>query len=235
MISWVDIEAALGEQGRQHAVRGRLAGVQRLAHGAAVLLHAAGLGRGNPHRVGQPLRVEIEQLAAGDARRDRAERAGEMPAALVMAGRGAARAHAGLEAGRIGQHELLAADGRALGQREQRGEHRRARMQHHAAHVGVVVVQHMAHLAVGERRIEQSEFELASEHGCGRLAGGFLQHARASVVMVRWPEPASAQPIQSSTPRRASRFAAADRSPNRVAARWPHSVLVSVTASVLRF
>src|SRR5690242_9855752 len=57
----------------------------------------------------------------------------------------------------------------------------------------------------------------------------------SKVVMVRWPEPASAQPIQSSTPRRASRFAAADRSPNCAAARWPHSVLVKVTASVLRF
>src|SRR5260221_13014381 len=53
--------------------------------------------------------------------------------------------------------------------------------------------------------------------------------------MVRWPEPASAQPIQSSTPRRASRFAAAERLPNCAAARWPHSVLVNVTASVLRF
>src|SRR3954466_7938775 len=57
----------------------------------------------------------------------------------------------------------------------------------------------------------------------------------SKVVMVRWPEPASAQPIQSSTPRRASRFAAAERSLNCAAARWLHSVLVSVTASVLRF
>src|SRR5882757_1335469 len=57
----------------------------------------------------------------------------------------------------------------------------------------------------------------------------------SKVVMVRWPEPASAQPTQSSTPRRASRFAAAERLPNCAAARWPHSVLVSVTASVLRF
>src|SRR5258708_11201095 len=55
------------------------------------------------------------------------------------------------------------------------------------------------------------------------------------VVMVRWLEPGSAQPIQSSTPRRASRFAAAERLPNCAAARWPHSVLVGVTASVLRF
>ena len=80
--------------------------MERLAHGAAVLLHAAGLRRGDAHRIGQPLRVEAEQLAAGDARRDAAERAGEMPAALVMARRGAAGAHAGLEAGRIGQHEF---------------------------------------------------------------------------------------------------------------------------------
>src|SRR6185369_5695482 len=57
----------------------------------------------------------------------------------------------------------------------------------------------------------------------------------SKVVMVRWLEPASAQPIQSSTPRRASRFAAAERSPNCAAARWLHSVLVKVTASVLRF
>ena len=70
-----------------------------------------------------------------------------------------------------------AADRRALGQREQRGEHRRTRMQHDAAHVGVVVVEHVAHLAVGERRVEQAELELAPEHGRGGLAGGFLQHA----------------------------------------------------------
>src|SRR5262249_27143857 len=53
--------------------------------------------------------------------------------------------------------------------------------------------------------------------------------------MVRCLLPASAQPIQSSTPRFASRFAVSERSPNRAAARWAHSVLVSVTASVLRF
>ena len=82
-------------------------------------------------------------------------------------------------------------------------------MQHHAAHMGVVEVQHVTHLAVGERRIEQAELELAPEHGCRGLPEVFLQHAeqcRDGAV----PEPASAHPIQSSTPRRASRFAAAE-------------------------
>ena len=68
------VEAALGEQCREHAVRCRLAGVERLAGGAAVLLHAAGLGRGDAHGVGQPLAVEPDQLAGGDAGGDAAER-----------------------------------------------------------------------------------------------------------------------------------------------------------------
>ena len=165
----------------------------------------------------------------------RAERAGEMPAALVMARRGAAGAHAGLEADRIGQHEIGAADRRALGEREQRGEHRRARVQHHAAHVGVVVVEHVAHLAVGERRVEQAELELAAEHGRLRLAGGFLQHAeQRRDGAVAGARQRAADPVEHAAPRLALRRGARDR---RTAppARWPHSVLVSVTASVLRF
>src|SRR5579863_9662035 len=53
--------------------------------------------------------------------------------------------------------------------------------------------------------------------------------------MVLWLLPASAQPIQSSTPRRASLMAFDERSPDCAAARWPHNVLVSVSASVFRF
>ena len=45
----------------------------------------------------------------------------------------------------------------ALGKREQRRKHRRTRVQHHAAHVGVVEIEHVSHLAVGERRVEQPE------------------------------------------------------------------------------
>ncbi len=77
-----------------------------------------------------------------------------MPPALVMARRSAARTHPGLEADRIGEHEIGATDGASFGQRKQRRKHRRTGVQHHAAHVRIVVVQHMTHLAVGERRIE---------------------------------------------------------------------------------
>ena len=63
-----------------------------------------------------------------------------------------------------------------FGQREQRGQHRRARMQHHAAHVGVVEIEHVPHLAVGERRVAQAEPQLAPEHGRLRAAADLLQH-----------------------------------------------------------
>ena len=50
----------------------------------------------------EAVRAAALELAARDACSDRAERPGEMPTALVVTGRSAARAHAGLEAGRIG-------------------------------------------------------------------------------------------------------------------------------------
>jgi hypothetical protein len=74
-----------------------------------------------------------------------------------MARRAAAAAHAGLEAHRIRQHELGAIDRSAFGECKQRGEHRRARVQDDAAHVGIVVIQHVSHLAVRQRCIEQAE------------------------------------------------------------------------------
>src|SRR3984957_4918080 len=83
------VEAAFGEERCQHAILRRLAGVERLAHGAAVLLHAARLRRRDAERVRHPLRVEAEEAPARRARRDRPERAGEMPAALMVAGRAA--------------------------------------------------------------------------------------------------------------------------------------------------
>ena len=49
-------------------------------------------------------------------------------------------------------------------------------MQHHPAHVGVVEIQHMTHLAVGERRVAQAEPQLAPEHGRLRAATDLLQH-----------------------------------------------------------
>src|SRR5215475_11442622 len=55
-----------------------------------------------------------------------------------------------------------------------------------------------------------------------------------SSVTVACPLPARAQPTQSSTPRRAARTAAGERSANPAAARIAQNVLVSVTVSRLR-
>src|SRR5437016_1228017 len=75
-------------------------------------------------------------IMASSAGRDRAERAGEMPAAGVMTGRRLADPHPGLETCRIGADDIAPADAAKLDQRQQRGEHRPAGMQHDAAHVG---------------------------------------------------------------------------------------------------
>ncbi len=71
------VEAAFRQQRREHAVLRRFPGVERLAHGAAVLLHAGGLSGSNAHRVGELLRIEPDQLAARHGCRNGAERTGE--------------------------------------------------------------------------------------------------------------------------------------------------------------
>jgi len=57
-------------------------------------------------------------------------------------------------------------------------------MQHHAAHMGVVEIEQVAHLAVGERRIEKPELEAAAEHGRLRAPAGFLQQPRPAGPIV---------------------------------------------------
>ena len=76
MISWVLSKPFSADQRRQHAILRRLAGVEGFAHGAAVLLHAGGLRRRDPHHVGEFLRIEPDQLAGRGSRRDGAERTG---------------------------------------------------------------------------------------------------------------------------------------------------------------
>ena len=149
---------------------------ERFAHGAAVLLHAAGLRGGDAERVSHLLRVEAEEPPGGGARCDRAERAGEMPAARMMSGRRLADAHAGLESGGISADEIAAAIAAALDQREQGSEDGSARVQHDTAHMGVVIVEHMPHLAVGGCGLDEPELELAAENGGLRLAADRLQH-----------------------------------------------------------
>ena len=65
---------------------------------------------------------------------------------------------------------------RALGEREQRGEDRRTRVQDDAAHMGIVEIEDVPHLAVGERRVEQPEPQLAAEYPRLRPAAGLLEH-----------------------------------------------------------
>ena len=198
------VESALGEQRGQHAVGGGLAGVKRLAHGAAVLLHAGGLGGGDAQRISQALLVELEQLAGGRACRDAAERAGQVPAAVVVARRRAAAAHARLETDGVGKHEVAPAHRRALGQREQRRQHRRTRVQHDAAHVGVVVIEQVPHLAVGQRRFQQTELEPAPDDRRLRFAADLLQDAEQRVDgAVPAPRQRAARPVEEA----AARFA----------------------------
>ena len=179
------VEALLRQQPGEQPVRRRAAGMERLAHGAAVLLHPGRLRGGDAERMRHLLRVEPEQLRRSRTGGDGAERAGEMPAAVVMAGRRLPDAHAGLEARRIRTGERAAVDhaavnAAALGQREQRREDRRRRMQHDAAHMGVVEVEHVAHLAVGERCLGQAELQLVAEHRRLRLRVQHLQHRQAA-------------------------------------------------------
>ena len=49
-------------------------------------------------------------------------------------------------------------------------------MQHDAAHMRIVVIEHVSHLAVGQRRIGKAEPQFAAEHGGLRTAGNLLQH-----------------------------------------------------------
>ena len=74
-------------------------------------------------------------------------------------------------------------------------------MQHDAAHVGVVEIQHMPHLAVGKRRIEPTELEATAEHGRLRRAAGLLQHREERVDrLVPAAGERAADPIEHAAP-----------------------------------
>ena len=69
--------------------------------------------------------------------------------------------------------------------REQRGEHGRAGVQYHATHVGVVVVEHVSHLAVGKRRIEQADWEFELQPGfCLNVCGWVVDQDERSGVWI---------------------------------------------------
>jgi hypothetical protein len=61
--------------------------MKRLRHRAAVLLHAGRLRGRETESIGHLLGVEPEKPSHGDARRNRAQGSGQMPAAVMMSRR----------------------------------------------------------------------------------------------------------------------------------------------------
>jgi hypothetical protein len=175
------VEALLRQQCGKQAVRRGAAGMERFGHGAAVLLHAARLRCRNAKRVRHSLRIKTEQASARRAGGNGAECAGEMPAAVMMAGRCLPDPHARFEASGIGGDQrtavdLGAIDPPALGKRKQRREDRRRGMQHDAAHMGVVEIEHVPHLSIDERGFGQAELQPVRKHGRVRLCVQRRQH-----------------------------------------------------------
>ena len=82
------VKAALRQQRRQNAIRCGFSGMKGFATGPSIELHACGLRCRNAHRVDQSLRVELDEPARRNTRGNTAQRAGRMPAARVVTGRG---------------------------------------------------------------------------------------------------------------------------------------------------
>ncbi len=171
-ISGRAVEAVGREHRRQHAVIGGLPRMQRLAVAAAVLLHAGGLRAGDAERVRHLLAVQSRQPRRSGGRSDRPERARQMPAAEMMARCGLSCADARFERHRQRHGHIAARRFPPLAEREQSGQGGGARVQDHAAQMRVVEIEHMAHLAVRDRRIEEPELLSAMpQHGdLGRRA-----------------------------------------------------------------
>jgi hypothetical protein len=126
--------------------------VERLAHRAELRFEAGRLRAGDAERAGGRLGVEAEQMRAGRRRAKRADRAGRVEAARVVAGpQRHADAAAGLVAGDKRGDDRLARGFALLGEGQQRRQDRDRRMARHRQ-VDVVVVERMGDRAVDQRR-----------------------------------------------------------------------------------
>ena len=134
-------KAARGEPGGEQPVLRRLAGVERLAHRAELRFEPGRLRAGDAERAAGRLGVEAEQMRAGRRGAERADRAGRVKAARVMAGaQRHADAAAGLVAGDKGGDRPPCPSALLLGEREQRRQDRDRHMAWHRQ-VDVVVVE----------------------------------------------------------------------------------------------
>jgi hypothetical protein len=128
--------------------------MERLAHRAEVRLQPRGLCGGNAEGDGELLVAEAEHAAGRRRGRERADRAGDMEAFLVVAGRHqAAHAAGGLVARDEALDEQATRGLDLLAQRQQGRDHGHRRMAAHGE-VDVVIIERVARGAIdqGSRR-----------------------------------------------------------------------------------
>ena len=160
-------ESRLRPQRRLHGIAGREAGMQRLAHGSEVADIAAGHRIDDAERMGGPLRIEIEQLAARRRRPEGPDGAGGVPAAVERMARlrGAPELGHDLEADHVGVQHVAPRCIDGLGEREYGRHERHARMSDQApGHV--VIVERMRGGAVDQSGIVRRGLEILAPDGC---------------------------------------------------------------------
>ncbi len=167
--------SSAGQRG-QEPVHRRLAGVERLAHGAERLFEARGLGARDPERSPELLSGETQQLPRGGRRAEVTEDRGDVPSAIgEHRPDDAADPRLDLEAG----DERLEGGGPRpvvpFGHREHDRGHRR-RAVDDRGQMRVVEVERVALRAVGERGQQRARPAPAAEDRRLRLAAGGGDH-----------------------------------------------------------
>src|SRR5690606_22591350 len=95
------VEIAFRQQPCKQAICCGLAGVERLAHRATILLQACRLGRADTQRKSLTPRIKTKRTARRRSGCDRAKCTGEVPAAGVMPRRTLSGAHTSFESGNV--------------------------------------------------------------------------------------------------------------------------------------
>jgi hypothetical protein len=176
-------EPALGKQRRQRPVRRRLAGVERLAHGAEYLAQTHRLGAANGEREHHLLPAQPQEPArSGDGAQD-AARIRDVPVFRSLPEVRTderARSAGDLRANGVSGEDVasarvdLLADG-------QRGRDDRRRGMNAAAVVGIVVVLEVAEVAVGESRVLSRGAESFAQHRGDRVSALSAEHIQQHV------------------------------------------------------
>jgi len=179
-------KAARGEARGEQPVLRRLAGVERLAHRAELRFEAGRLRAGDAECPGGRISVEAEQVCTGRRGAQRADRAGRVKAAVVMAWlERHADAAGDLVAGDKRGGDLTPGTPALLGERDEARQDRHRRMPRHRQ-IDVVVIQRVADRAIDERGRQGGQARrVADDAGLRRAAGlgQFVeQHRRERVV-----------------------------------------------------